>query len=125
MSKSSSFVPRGNGWVKVGSALAKFGPSHETSFSVLISRMAEAGDSTTTDGSKSISLVDILDNDAEEIGSRELVGEDEHGDDDENGLPPKPEREGFCVECEGESFIPRPTMPGVLSALFSCRREQC
>lgn len=78
--------------------------------------MAEAGDPTTTNSSKSISLADILDKGAEEIESRKLVGvEDEHVDDDENAPPAKPEREGFCVECEGASFIPFSTLPGVLS----------
>lgn len=83
--------------------------------------MAEAGDSTTTTGSKSISLTDILDIEAEDLESRKIVGVDEHVDDDENALPVKPEREGFCVECEGVSFIPCSTTPEVLSALFSCR----
>jgi hypothetical protein len=79
--------------------------------------MAEAGDSTITNGSKSISLADILDNEAEEIGSRKLVAmEDEHVDDDENALPAKPEGEGFCVECEGALFLPRSTVPEILSA---------
>ena len=74
---------------------------------VLVSRMAEAGDSTITNGSKSISLADILNNEAEELGSRKLVAmEDEHADDDENAPPVKPEREGFCVECEGALFFP-------------------
>jgi len=77
--------------------------------------MAEAGDSTSTNG-KSISLADILDNEAEEIGSRKLVAiEDEHIDDDENVLPVKREGEGFCVECEGMLFFPRSTLPEILS----------
>ena len=88
--------------------------------------MAETGDSTVTNGSKSISLADILDNEAEEIGSRKLVAmEDEHDDDDENALPVKPEREGFCIECEGALPLSRPTMPGVLFAPFSLHKEAC
>jgi hypothetical protein len=80
-------------------------------------RMAEAGDSTINNGSKSISLADILDNGAEEIGSRTLVAmEDEHLDDDENAVPAMPEGEGFCIECEGALFLCRSTMPEILSA---------
>ncbi len=83
------------------------------------SRMAEAGDSKIINGSESISLADILDNEAEEIGSRNLfVMEDEHIDDDENALPAKPEGEGFCVECEGALFLPRSTLPEILSAPY-------
>lgn len=88
--------------------------------------MADAGDPTIAEGSMSISLADILDNEAEEIGSRKLVAmEDEHADDDENALPAKLEREGFCVECEGALFIPRLTMLEVLSAPFSWRGNAC
>lgn len=81
--------------------------------------MAEAGDSTIINGSKSISLADILDNEAEEIGSRNLLAmEDEHVDDDENALPAKPEVEGFCIECEGALFLHRSTLPAVPCALW-------
>lgn len=83
--------------------------------------MAEAGDSTITNGSKSISLADILDNEAEEIGSRKLVVmEDEHVDDDENALPARPEGEGFCVECEGPLFLPHSTIPEIHPHRMAC-----
>jgi hypothetical protein len=107
MSNSNSFVL----------CVARLGQSPSTlvlhTIPVLVSRMAEAGDSTTTNGSKSISLADILDIEAEEIGSRKLVSVgDEHADDDENALSVKPGREGFCVECEGASCISRSTISG-------------
>jgi hypothetical protein len=96
------------------------------SLAVSTSRMAEAGDSTASNSSKGISLADILDNEAEEIGSRQLVvTEGEHVDDDENALPAKPEREGFCVECEGTSFFPHSATPGVLSTPFSWCEVDC
>ena len=86
--------------------------------------MAEADDSTIINDSKSISLADILDNGAEEIGSRKLIAmEDENVDDDENALPVKPEGEGFCIECEGALFLPRSTMPENLSGPYGVLTE--
>ena len=92
--------------------------------SVPFSRMAEAGDPKIINGSESISLADILDNEAEEIGSRKLFAmEDENVDDDENALPARPEGEGFCVECEGTLFLPRSTLPEILPAPYAVLTE--
>jgi hypothetical protein len=88
--------------------------------------MAEPGDSTVVNSSKRISLADILDNEAEEIGLGKLVAmEDEHLEDDDNALLAKPEREGFCVECEGGLFLTHFTMPKALFAPISLCEEAC